>query len=144
VKAEVELVAEAVRAGEQGGGSMPFALRPLTSRSCELRAGASRLAIEFLDGEAGGVLPLLLLLGTAEAMAPSETRSRNSRFEVLVIDTPFPIARVALAFTPFQVTADALLMVALRTSSCHLRCVLCQWLSFSPGAGLESGGGGGV
>ena len=137
----MDLVTEAVRAGERGGGSMPFALRPLTSRSCELRAGASRLAIEFLDGEAGGVLPLL---GTAEAMAPSETRSRNSRFEVLVIDTPFPIARVALAFTPFQVTADALLMVALRTSSCHLRCVLCQWLSFSPGAGLESGGGGGV
>ena len=133
---------EAVRAGERGGGSMPFALTSLTSRSCELRAGASRLAIEFLDGEAGGVL--LLLLGTAEAIAPSETRSRNSRFEVLVIDTPFPIARVALAFTPFQVTADALLMVALRTSSCHLRCVLCQWLSFSPGAGLESGGGGGV
>ena len=133
--------AEAVRAGERGGGSMPFASRLLTPRSCELRAGASRLAIEFLDGEAGGVpLPA----GTAEAMAPSETRSRNSRFEVLVIDTPFPIARVALAFTPFQVAADALLMVALRTSSCHLRCVLCQWLSFSPGAGLESGGGGGV
>lgn len=63
---------------------------------------------------------------TVEASAPSETRSRNSRFVVLVIETPLPIARVAFAFAPFHVAADALLMVAFRTSSCHRRCVLCQ------------------
>lgn len=149
------------RAGERGGGS----------RVSEGRPAEWWLVVEVREGETGALLlpytiplpplplplpPLLLLLllvvvvvvvlatGAASQIAPSVTRSKNSRFVVFVIATPFPIARVAFAFTPFHVAADAFPIVARRTSSCHFRCVLCQWLSFSPGAGFDSGAAGGV
>lgn len=93
----------------------------------EVLLGQSPMEFDALDvganedvGEFGSLASCESMSSVVEAIAPPETRSRNSTFEDLVRFTPFPIKIVVFAFMPFHVALEAFITVAFRTSSCHV------------------------
>src|SRR5215469_8045019 len=72
------------------------------------------------------------------------TRFRKSTFELVVQLIAVLMPLVARLLIPFQDVIFASLFFASRTSSCHLRCTMRIFDSFSPSLGGVKGGGGGV
>lgn len=91
---------------------------------------------------------VFLVVGLSASCSESELlgdiRPRKSRLELVVRSTAQLMPLVAFDLTPFHDAVFAVLVLALRTSSCHFRWTLCSLPSFSPSPGFCNGGGGGV